>query len=1186
MSSNDALALDAQPTLRNGSTAAADVSFAKLNSEHHAESGSQAESSRSRERKPGLAERLAGEWEKRHSGHESSTTGDRSSNGSSTPQRSKKSDGFMLDSIFTNGQHGSPEPTRRHGKKSEPNGHISIDKRGSAQHRLSGESSQRSSPLSRELSTDKPGHASQGSNSNSRTPAMDPAQLVQMALNLSESRKRHVSSSLPIPVTPAGGRRVVSALDSGYGTVKSSSSGGKRASHLSDATPGSTRASHRSTDEDERMSGADNVVYTFTPATLSRAEKARKYFELASEHRRLLEHLPPLKSDATAPENYTLQATSSPGSAHYDMNRVVSNPNHKRQLGRTYNPLQALRNRRLRNRERRPLTAPPNTWQETDRIKRWIDGVEATSNDPSYRPGRDRVRLPTFSGELEGEVERPETAKRHRRSDTVNSVITRPDNGWSIEPAELLADTYWVEKGDNKSVIEDRHGNRIFPGRSRPSVEMPRGSKEFDQGNDSNADQQSHHYESEDDEKVRSRRRNLLPIPGRLRRNYISRSPSTTSNSSDEGRKPPATRFGDTEGGDENIGPLDRHMRRMIAKEEKGELTSPELVSPDHWDHKYGQFPSSRGSVDRGHRDSHQPANGRLSVDSRGHRRSKSAEGRVGAADHVRQSMDQATQESPPSPVVAGFVPAIARSPSHNKRPSPTEHKSKRSHLPIFRSKSKDRNNVERTDFAAIEHIGKPLSPVLSADTTSEQPRSSFDSGRPQQVQRNQTADSNASSLRRFNTATTATDTSAKDSNASLPRRFLKGGRIGELMRTESSRLGDKFRGSRDRLNEPGMISDVSVAPSEVSEDDAEQLGSRRGRGEDTPERQVSPRASYEPLRQKPKYYISNLPSFKSPAGGRYRSSTIETPMSEASDPFAKQDPNQGQQAGARPYLAPPKINLPDDEGNSEPEMRDSKRLLGDNEYDRRKSVSQNNVSFAPAPEIQGRKRGAFAAGGLSKTDGRRHWSISDQAPPPPASKVTNRDVARVRALLLASGIKAQEIYTKANTGRETPLPVIAKAFETAGKPLQNVSKREEHLFATRMLSETLDTELANFEKAVQDFQIETAKNLGDQLDDLSHRASEQLTKIVNETSDEADAFNVELTTKQPQEVKRVDDAVDAMFRQRRKQFRLLRRAGFKLLEWLVLGIMWWVWFVVVVINSFKKVVVGILMVLRWLLWF
>lgn len=649
MSSNDPSVFNPQSPLRNGSSAAADVSFAKLNSEHHAESSSLAESSRSRERKSGLAERLTGDRDKkRHSGHES-RSGDRSSNGSSTPQRSKKSGGFLLDSLFANGQATAPGSTRRHGKAREQNGHFSMDKRSSAQQRVSGEWSQRSSPLSREMSGGKPTDAPQGKTSNPQTSSMDPAQLVQMALNLSESRRRHVSSSLPIPVTPAGGRRVVSALDSGYGTVKSGSSGGKRASYLSSDAPESYKTSPHDRDGHEPAREGDNVVYTFSPATLSRAEKARRYFELASEHRRLLEHLPPLKSDASAPENYSLQATSSPGSAHFDMNRVPSNTTFKRQLGRMYNPLQALRNRRLRNRERRPLTAPPDTWQDTDRIKRWIDGVEATSNDPSFRPGEDRVRLPAFSGELEGEIERPETANRHRRTDTVNSVITRPDNGWSIEPAELLADTYWVEKEDNKTIIEDRHGNRILPLRSRLSVEGPRRSREFDHSNDYNTDQQSHHNESEDDEKPRTRRRNLLPIPGRLRRNYKSRSPSTTSNSSDEGRKPPALRFGDPEGADENVGPLDRHMRRMIAKEEKGELTSPELASPDHWDNKYGQSHQTHSSVDRARQEPHQTANGRLSVDSRGHRRSKSAEGRMGSIDLGSMPMDEVTTGNPSS---------------------------------------------------------------------------------------------------------------------------------------------------------------------------------------------------------------------------------------------------------------------------------------------------------------------------------------------------------------------------------------------------------------------------------------------------------------------------------------------------------------------------------------------------------
>ena len=111
-------------------------------------------------------------------------------------------------------------------------------------------------------------------------------------------------------------------------------------------------------------------------------------------------------------------------------------------------------------------------------------------------------------------------------------------------------------------------------------------------------------------------------------------------------------------------------------------------------------------------------------------------------------------------------------------------------------------------------------------------------------------------------------------------------------------------------------------------------------------------------------------------------------------------------------------------------------------------------------------------------------------------------------------------------------------------------------------------------------------KQLSSQLDDLGRKAADQLTTTVHDTSDDADAFIAELTTKVPQDVKRVDDAIDEILRERRRQFRLLRPAGFKLLEWLVLGIMWWVWAVVVLFNTGRRVVVGVLVFLKWLLWF
>ena len=73
--------------------------------------------------------------------------------------------------------------------------------------------------------------------------------------------------------------------------------------------------------------------------------------------------------------------------------------------------------------------------------------------------------------------------------------------------------------------------------------------------------------------------------------------------------------------------------------------------------------------------------------------------------------------------------------------------------------------------------------------------------------------------------------------------------------------------------------------------------------------------------------------------------------------------------------------------------------------------------------------------------------------------------------------------------------------------------------------------DLSEFEASLSHFQSQTVGDLASQLDELQHRTSEHLTNLVHETSDEADAFTVELTTRQPQQTKQVDDAIDEMIR-------------------------------------------------------
>jgi hypothetical protein len=1096
--------------------------------------------------------------------------------GGSVRNSIRRSGGFLLEPVLGNGQPKEATSIDRHGKRRAQNGTTHVDKRRPAPSRLSADSSVRSSPLSREVSVvDGPNDEHQSPEQpRARPQTMDPAQLVQMALSLSESRRRHASGPLQVPLgSPRDSRRVSGVPSPGS---RAESVGKQWASYASDGnmhdSPQSLSAPREGVDQrvpslhsqhDQQL----QLPTSFTPATLSRAEKARKYFELASEHRRLLQHLPPLKSDADAAGNYTYHSTGSPGSAHTELKRIPSHAGHKHPLGRAYNPLQALRNRRLRQRERRPLTAPPEAWTDVDRIRAWIDDVEAATRDPSFRPVLDRVQLPPYSGETEAPVEVRENTKGHRRTDTVSSVITRLENGWSIEPAELLADLYWTEKPENKASIENRFGNPIFPSLARQSTDKGRHSLEVP---GSSVEHEKTPMDADlSSPKRTSRAAQLLP----MRRGKLNRSPSTSSASSYERRAPPPLRYGIDEGGDENVGPLERHMQEMIEKDERGELNSPELLSPDHWDSRHTQFPVLRGHRDHGRRDVHSQEHGGLTVDpSMQHRRAKSADGRVGGSV---SSIDDLSIAEPASPVKTGHMPSLGMDltpPTKDDRPN-TSHKSKLRHIPFLRSHSKDRNGTGRTDFA------------MSNDNRSYEPRSSQESARPNFIARHRTTESIASSLRRQGTHTIS-NASGKESTSTVGR-FLKGSRIEKLVRNESSRLGGPR--NKEHADDVG-VSDIDPLSDRSDDEVPSKEGMPRIVADD--EDEYGPRASFERERgrPKPKYHLQNLPSFRSPA--RSNTGTPDHHLDHISR--QQQAQREAQRSPRFDKLAPPRINPPTDDFNpdwafggqqSGPfEHRKSYGFLGVDP----KGASGNSSMFSLGPPGEMRRLGHYPVTALSKLqgEGQRHWSISDQAQPQQASKITMRDVARVRALLLSSGIKAREIQRKANTPRDPPLPVIQQAADFLGQDFSQVTKREEHLVASRLLAENLDKSLSDFEASVTQFEKGPAQQLARELDALQQKATDQLTKLVHETSDDADAFVVELTTKQPQDLKMVDEAIEALLRQRRRQWRILRRTGFFLLEWGIMGALWSMWAVVAIFNLFRRLVWGLWRFLRWLFWF
>ena len=156
---------------------------------------------------------------------------------------------------------------------------------------------------------------------------LDANALIQMALSLSQSRRLNLAPGQLASVADPASRRVVSAGSALPPGSLPRTSG--QYPHYYNRSP--TASPRVSADVDSSVSSAAyengaQVLYTFSAATLARAEKARTFFELASQYRGLLQHLPPLRPRAQLHEEQS--------------------------LGRHYNPLQCIRNKQIRAKER------------------------------------------------------------------------------------------------------------------------------------------------------------------------------------------------------------------------------------------------------------------------------------------------------------------------------------------------------------------------------------------------------------------------------------------------------------------------------------------------------------------------------------------------------------------------------------------------------------------------------------------------------------------------------------------------------------------------------------------------------------------------------------------------------------------------------------------------------------------
>lgn len=1082
--------------------------------------------------------------------------------------------------------------------------------------------------------------------------SIDPAQIIHMALNLSESRRRNLghgqlvapsigtrsrrntTTSMGMPNTPMQG----SFHDYGFGgSLKAHLQQQRRISRNMSpnvgrlSTPASRHVSMSSPNALLDHNLGPQHDYTFTAATLARAEKAKTYVELGAEYRRLLQFLQPLRADSEFSISYTYSAFSTPGSPTAELKRFPSRTGPE-PLGRAYNPLQFIRNRKLRGRERRKLDPDVNDFEDVDRVKMWVDDVEEATEQQKYRQEH-KVTLPEFTPNPMLRNSQEQSSGDAKRPSILLGKQKRPRMDWFTLPSEWLADAVWLEQDSHKGLIEDRNGNRIFPPPRSTSTANPRMSRDqarpsLDRRRVSTAGSNTAGYPlseprtnySSEAESHRGRKRRHFrhnkgedsPERGK-RKGWMTRGRSSSSSglsSTDSDVSARRKKLDRTlTAQDENIGPLERHMKSLLEDDARAEEygLSPILSSPEkHWgvgNTKQRPVPRRVTSETESEVDGH-------SNNAGARKATKRLSLLADKPADSRPSLDGLDSSVPNTPLTNTFSLEASSPPSRLASP---ERKSRRSKLPFFRSESAKGHRIDSTDFAA--------DPANHMQPLSEPGRISFDqptrssSARPGVLRSHKTTDSlnSLASIQEQREPKRRKDAKDKEPSSAVTKFFKDVGREGSKAR--------KFIFKKDK---PPKEAD------ETSSDESEQSSTTDDEGEMS--KSVVKRRPMQLSRTTtetgfsdasdvserwPKYG-AELPTFKSAAL-----------QDHERDPSAA--PSEGRRGRSRPArfdrLAPPRLDT-DLSRSSSPgitQLHPMDRVA----RHRRHSEGPDTDSHSRSPSAIRRRMskllelpGGVGHGGLPPTElsqfsverklsgppsarpsPQRHWSITDQTahsrasshrPSAASSKVVDSrvEITRIQALLLCSGIKAAELARRAHSVRDTPAPFLARAAASSSAAVQKhtrlvptVARKEEHVLAARILASDLEASSAALVASMDSFRAQRVRSLHARCEAMRIELGDRLTPRCHAFADDADAFTREVTSGATLAVKAVADRVDEMGRARRRRMRWLRWFGWMVLEWCVLGVMWWVWLVVVVVRFGLGSVRGVVRGLKWFLW-
>lgn len=1062
---------------------------------------------------------------------------------------------------------------------------------------------------------------------------MESTQIVNMALNLSESRRmaqrRNASQPLPPRLVPLATDNAVA------GSLRQQLQQQRRVSRTMSPKPergtlsrlGSSARTSSLQPAFDLTNDGSGYRYHFSSSTLARAQKAKDYMELLAQYRRALELLPPLKTNTLSKNStktdYALSGSTSANPLNFDTSS---------QIGRPYDPLQYIRNRKVRARERKTIDGESQGFGDVSRVTDWVDEVAKWVATRQIRtPGSSA--LPPFAG---ADVVTVETSPPSRTSNAITKP-KRPRNDWTIEPADLVADIYWLEQDDHKRLVEDRNWRRVFPqdsglyrplsqatndaspaiasknaqlqlsgaedGPGKPTAEAKAAKAEHDHASGGTRERARQKLQE-----LRSFHRHTNSSHGHSH-NPLRRRDSSSSSSSDSDSQKKRSRK-NTIDIDKDI--LEKQMMEMIAREEAQENEAklshePELKEPK-------SLPSNSIRPDR-------PENSDSTGGSRQHSRRESFSNAGGIEENdyaerpkitssqrpSRESLEVPpfwgrpsleSESSPPHSPEARtsrrdnfFMPGIGTdlSPASSRAGSPSRNPFSKVKQ-MFRDRSRERASERQHEIHSSEKEDGVEIVAVSSDRLSSTPELVDKRGRsrsrnpsvgpePKIVSSRLTGDSQKSH-RKTNSMRLG------DPGAGL-RSLFKGPRIDSVLKSGVSKVSELLWKKESEAED----SDSSTSSSDGT--DVEERGRRKQGKSLSPSASIRGRPGH--AKQESKHFLDVMPPFVSASDtGRHApiGVSLSRPASRRSTRFE--------------LLKPPRIDISVADSSTDTQ-RDQTVDISDSEM-RMSNIHEEPLSGDRRPgsgwSAQSPKTRRFSAAFNRDS---RHFSLSEQTSVPERALLTRREVARVRALILSSGVMAMNISRRAHQtqvldvmtanesndvlsalGNRVSWPEITQlAPEDQRQELLSKPISEADLFpvTARVLGTAIQTSRQRWESAAESFRYKTRSDVNGQIEHLRTRLQLDLSAMTRTTAEEADEVSGDLVDGQRRKVKAVVDVIDKLSRRRRRRFRWARRAGWLALEWALVGFMWYVWLVVMIARVFLGVGKGFVRGVRWLLW-